>query len=231
MSKTFLKPGHPNVAVSFRDSVLPATLKKARQAGMDIAELRVDLFSSVSPAHVLKEVKKYSAVPVLATLRSKKEGGKWNAPEKARLSLYQKLIPKVQAVDIELSSHQINRKVIAAARKAKKTVVVSFHDFKKTPSLKSLNGILKQAKDLGADIVKIAAFVKKPADLQTLAEFTLSNSWQKIIVIGMGEKGSVSRVAFPCFGSLLTFAHLGEASAPGQLDLATTVKLLRKLQP
>lgn len=198
---------------------------------MDIAEIRVDLFSSPSPALALKEIKKFTRVPVLATIRSKKEGGRWKGSETARLALYQKIIPKVQAVDIELSSSKINKKVIASARKAKKSVIVSFHDFKKTPPLKSLYAILNQAKALGADMVKIAAFIQKPADLQTLAEFTLANSWQKIIVIGMGEKGSVSRVAFPCFGSLLTFAHLGEASAPGQLDLAATVKLLKKLQP
>ncbi len=230
MRKTFLKPGHPNVAVSFKDGVLPEIINKTRQEGMDIAELRVDLFSSSSPAIVLKEINKFKNVPVLATIRSRKEGGKWKGSETARLALYQKLIPKADAVDIELSSSKINRKVISAARKAKKTVILSFHDFKKTPPLKSLYGILNKAKALGADIVKIAALIKKPSDLQTLAEFTLANSWQKIIVIGMGEKGSVSRVAFPCFGSLLTFAHIGEASAPGQLDLPTTIALLKKLQ-
>lgn len=196
---------------------------------MDIAELRVDLFSSSEKEYVFKELRKFKGIPTLATIRSKKEGGQWQRTESARLALLKAVLPLVDAVDIELSSAGILKEVIQEARRLKKIAIVSYHNFKTTPTLDSLKKILKKAKAAGADVVKIAAMANSRKDMRTLAEFTLSHADQKLITLSMGKEGAISRILFPALGSLLTFAHAGHSTAPGQWDLKTTSFFIRKL--
>jgi len=219
----------PCIAVPFRDRTPPAAIRKAKREGAGIAELRIDLFSSAAPAHVLREIRKFHAFPTIATLRSRREGGSWRGGEKERLSLFRAVLPRVDAVDIELSSGTILKEVAGAAHKAKKTVIISFHDFRKTPSAPRLAAVLRQAKSRGADIVKIAAFARSADDVKRLADFTLANRSKNLIVIAMGKKGTVSRILFPALGSLVTFAHGGQRTAPGQLSCRALAGLLKQL--
>lgn len=219
----------PCIAVPFRDRTPLSAIRKAKQEGAGIAELRIDLFSSAGPEHVLREIRKFRAFPTIATLRSRREGGNWRGGETERLFLFKTVLPQVAAVDIELSSGVILKEVVAAARKAKKTVIVSFHDFKKTPSGSRLASVLAEAKSRGADIVKIAAFARNADDVKRLADFTLANRKKNLIVIAMGKKGTVSRILFPALGSLVTFAHGGRQTAPGQLRCRVLAGLLKQL--
>lgn len=219
----------PRIAVPFKDRISPAAIRKAKKRGADIAELRIDLFSRTDPAHVLRETEKFRGFPALATIRSRPEGGEWDRSEKERLALFKALLPKVGAVDIELSSHSILKEVVRAARAARRTVIVSFHDFKKTPDAGHLARILRKGKAAGADIVKIAAFARNIKDVQRLADFTATNKDKGLIVIAMGKKGMVSRILFPVLGSLVTFAHAGHSTAPGQLDCGTLAKMFKRL--
>ena len=214
------------VAVSLKDKTSITALREMRKAGVDIFELRVDRFASWNPAYVLKEIAKFTKWPVLATIRSKNEGGRWRDSEAGRLQLFRAVIPKVKMVDIELSSRSILKDVVKAAKKHKKQVIISYHDFKSTPPRAKLNRVLREAKAFGADIVKIAAMARSHKDVQTLLDFTKKNAKKKIITIAMGEKGAISRVLFPKLGSLMTYASLGRSMAPGQLDYRTTLKLL-----
>ncbi|MBI3307659.1 MAG: type I 3-dehydroquinate dehydratase [Candidatus Omnitrophica bacterium] len=217
----------PRIAVPFKDHAAGRILRQAKRAGLDIAELRIDHYSSFESRHVLKEISKFRQFPTIATIRSKREGGKWNLSEAARLELFRGVSGKVDALDIELSSKQILSKVIKLARKAKITVIVSYHNFDKTPGLKTLSRIAKKAKTAGADIVKIAALAKRQKDVQTLAKFTVENAPLNLITIAMGPHGRLSRVFFPALGSLITYAHLGKKTASGQLSYGETSGFLK----
>lgn len=221
----------PRIAAGFKDHTSPGLIKKARQMGLDIAEMRIDQYASFERGHVLKEIAKFKDFPKIATIRSRKEGGNWNLSEKERLSLFKAVLPKVHAVDIELSSTKILAPVVKAARAAGKTVIISYHNFKQTPKTAILNKTLKQAKARGADIVKIAAMARKRADVQALAVFTLDNADKNLITIAMGERGSISRISFPALGSLITYASFGGTTAPGQLSYEKTAALLKILYP
>lgn len=222
--------GTPRIAVSFTDKTPASLLKKAYKMKLDIAELRMDLFSSYDSSHILKEIKRFKKFSILATIRSKKEGGKWNLTDKARKALFEKIIPKVDAVDIELSSSSILKPVVKQAHRAKKIVIISYHHFKKTPSQKQLEKILKKARAAGADVVKIATMIQNKKDLKTLGTFLSKHALHhRLLVLGMGEKGVTSRLFFPALGSVMTFAYLDRPTAPGQLDFQTTSRLLKKL--
>ena len=220
--------GTPRIAVGFRDKVRASLIKDAQQFGLDIAELRIDQYSSFESKYVLKEISKFKCFPTIATIRSKKEGGGWNLSEQERLHLFQAIMPKIDAVDIELSAKEILPEVVKKAHAHKKLVMISSHNFDRTPNIETLDKITKEAKKKGGDIVKIATVALKRSDIQTLANFTVNNASKNLIVIAMGSAGMISRIFFPLLGSLMTYASIGEPTAPGQLDYETTFDYLRR---
>ena len=220
---------HPLITVPFADHAPPAAIRQAKKNGMDVAELRIDLYSSHKKDRVLHEIKKFKALPIIATIRSKKEGGQWSGSERERLELFKSVLPHVGAVDIELGSKSILKEVVREAHRLKKTAIISYHNFKKTPDPRFLVKILKEAKAAGADVVKIAVMARSKKDLRTMADFTASHAEERIITLSMGREGALSRILFPLLGSLMTFAHVGRPTAPGQWDLKTTVFYFKKL--
>ncbi len=217
------------IAVPFTDKVSPLAISRAKKEGMSVAELRIDLYSAHQKTYVLNEIYKFKKIPTIATIRSKKEGGSWKSSERERLELFKAVLPHVNNVDIELSSKKILKEVITEAHRLKKTVIVSCHNFQKTPSQAALEGIFKKAKAAGADIVKIAAMARSKKDMRTLAEFTLRHARAGVITLSMGKEGVLSRILFPSLGSQLTFAHVSRSTAPGQMDLKTTAYFFKKL--
>ncbi len=223
--------GTPRIVVGFNDRTSAAVLAGLKKSGLDIAELRIDQYASFKTWHVLEQIARFRYFSTIATIRSKKEGGCWTLSESARLQLFETVIPKVNAVDIELSAKEILPRIVKSAHKAKKLAVVSYHDFKQTPDARSLLKILKKAKMAGADIVKIAVMAVKKGDLQTLAAFTIAHASQNIVTIAMGPAGIASRILFPALGSLMTYACLSEPIAPGQLNYEATRQCLRIFYP
>jgi len=220
----------PRVAVPFADAPTRAEVLLLAQQGLDVAELRVDRFARVDAASVLASLDVFAGVPLLATIRSAAEGGGWKGTEADRLALFRALIPRVDAVDVEIAS-EIARDVIDAARGAGKLAIASFHDFAKTPSAEALADVVARGRALGADVVKIATAVANRSDVRSLARLLVDASDIGLIAIGMGDAGVATRVLFPALGSLLTYAHGGNATAPGQIPLVEMQQLLRRLFP
>jgi imidazolonepropionase-like amidohydrolase len=88
---------------------------------------------------------------------------------------------------------------------------------------------VRELRRAGADVVKVAAAVRGPEDVRALARVLVEPAPIGRIVIGMGEAALATRVLFPALGSLVTYAHAGRATAPGQLPLDELVALLRRL--
>ena len=217
------------IAVPFDDTPSGADVQALRARGLDVVELRVDSFASRDPAHALAELAKYEGIPTLATIRVPAEGGAWAGSEAERAKLFLALLPHVGAIDVELAAHEVLPELRAAAREAGRLVIASHHDFDGTPAPGALADLVARAQEAGADIVKIAARVRSPDDLRTLAAALLAPARLGRIVIGMGDAGLATRVLFPALGSLLTYAHVGRATAPGQLPLDELVGLLRRM--
>lgn len=221
----------PRVAIGFSDDVIEADLLDARRGGVDIAEVRIDLFRSIDPKDVIRKLELFKLLPTIATIRTKEEGGKWQGTEAQRIALFQKIIPHVDAVDVELSSLSKTASLITAAHKAGKLVVVSHHDFDRTPKAAELERIVSAAKKAGADIVKIATHVESDSDVRALASL-FTDAQRNLVVIGMGPKGLVTRLSFPALGSLMTFAMFGGVqTAPGQIPYSDMMEHLRLLYP
>ena len=220
----------PRVAVPFADTATAAELRALVLQGLDVAEARVDHFARVDADSVLARLEVFAGVPLLATIRSAAEGGGWKGNEAERLALFRELLTRVDAVDVEITS-EIAGDVLRAARDRGKLAIASFHDFAKTPGAAALADVVARGRALGADVVKIATAVAHRDDLRALARLLVEIDDVGLIAIGMGDAAVATRVLFPALGSLLTYAHAGNATAPGQIPLAEMQQLLQRLFP
>jgi len=223
--------GTPRIAVPFTDRTPPGTIQDARRHGLDVAEIRIDLFDRTDAGHVLEHVRRFRGLPTIATIRSREEGGEWRGTEKERLSLFRAVLPEVDAVDIELGSESILDEVVESAHALGKPAIVSFHDLHGTPEPGILDEVVTRSKTRGADIVKVATLTSSRRDVAVLADLLLRQAARNLIVIGMGSEGVVTRLLFPALGSLITFACLETETAPGQLPLDVMIKLMRLIYP
>lgn len=183
---------------------------------VDLLEMRVDCYNEPLNAIVayLEKVRKEIALPILGTVRENErtKGG--------RVAIFKAIMPFVDSIDIELGT-KISDEVCALA--AGKTILVSEHDFNRTPDISDLEDMVTRAKTQGADIVKIAAMANAREDVIRLLEFNRACK-EPLITIAMGSLGTVSRVIAPLFGSLFTYGYLTKPVAPGQLSVTRLVE-------
>lgn len=218
----------PLIAASFTDAYDSALIQKSVEAGLDVAELRVDLFGSSEASHILDTTSKYISIPTILTIRHEREGGNWRGSEQSRLELYQFALPTVDGIDIELSSSEIVSPLVGLAREQGRYTIGSYHNFDGTPETTALMHIAEQARALKCDCIKIATHVESPDHLKVLANFMVQQKEIDLIVIGMGSQGMLTRIFFPALGSRITFAALEKPTAPGQLSFLETFSLLRR---
>lgn len=216
----------PAIAVVLRDNDV-LTIEKQEISQADLIELRIDLFEHIENIeHIFREAKEKFNLPILATVRHPLEGGKREFNN--REEIYKKALPYSDFVDLEILSED-TLSIKQLVKEQDKILIASYHRFDLTPSIDELEDVFKNGQRLEADIVKIATMVHNSSDLETLLLFTLKHKKDNIVVIGMGEKGVPSRIINPIFGSLITYASLREASAPGQINLKDLVKIFKTL--
>ena len=121
------------------------------------------------------------------------------------------------------------KEIISHSHRHKVKVIISSHDFKKTPPKEELIRRFNMMQDSGADIVKIAVMPGSRQDVLTLIEATLEINEKyarcPIITMSMAGTGVLSRLSGEFSGSAVTFGSAVRASAPGQIP----VKELREI--
>lgn len=121
-------------------------------------------------------------------------------------------------VDIEIEAESYFRKdLIRTAKQYGRDVIISYHNFDHTPHTSRLKKIVSSCMKMGADVVKVACQVKGDADIRTL--MGLYSEGERMIIIGMGKKGLITRIVSPFAGAEFTFASPahGKETAPGQI--------------
>ena len=207
-------------------------------AGADLIEWRVDHFTGVRDdqqiRQALTEIHQILAtIPLLFTFRSHKEGGETALDDHAYFALNRLAIASglVDLIDIELFNEETQvRALVADAHAAGVKVIMSNHDFQKTPPHNEIVDRLCRMLELGADLPKIAVMPQSPQDVLTLLGATLTmkeqHATRPIITMSMGKMGGVSRVTGRLFGSAMTFGSVGQASAPGQIAVGQLRELM-----
>lgn len=215
--------------------------KKAAEKGADILEIRLDLLGIRTPeraAEVIREIKAETGLPIIVTSRSGAEGGKWDGKEEDRTGLLINLLSLKDgpdAIDIELSAGMKERnRVIKAAKDRETAVIVSSHDFLKTPPLQNMRTIIEEMFLAGADIAKLAVMPLSVGDTLNLLRITLDfkDAGKSVCTIAMGSQGKHTRVIAPFYGSVLTYASIesNASAAPGQLPVDEVKKIMEMLK-
>ncbi|WP_316274336.1 type I 3-dehydroquinate dehydratase [Bacillus halotolerans] len=238
--------GMPKIIVPLMGKTEKQILKEAEAVKLldpDIVEWRVDVFEKADDSEaVIKMISKLRESLrdklFLFTFRSHKEGGSKEMDVRSYIALLETAIrtKDIDFIDIELFSGETNvEALVSLAGENGVYVIMSNHDFQKTPAKDEIISRLRKMQELGAHIPKIAVMPKDAGDLLTLldATYTMKTKYadRPMITMSMSGTGLVSRLSGEIFGSACTFGAGEEASAPGQIpvsELRNVLEVLRK---
>ncbi len=206
-------------------TLLVGSLGRATNAGLFEASRRVDdripavelrLDALLEPPDLPGLRAAFSGRILLATLRSRGEGGRYEGPTAdAAALLAAALDAGFDLADVEYARGGGGLLGLPAER-----VVVSAHDVDGVPD--DLEELAARMEWTGARTVKVVPTARGLGDALRLLRLQASRAGGRLAAFGMGEAGLVTRALSPYFGAALSFgaALPGEATASGQLPAA-----------
>jgi 3-dehydroquinate dehydratase type I len=200
----------------------------------DLIEIRADYLGETELEPILIQRTK----PFIVTNRRKEEGGRFEGEDSERLEMLKQAMDLgADYIDVEVGSEEVLlQSLIDEQRKnrEKTELVLSYHDFRETPSSPALYDLFDRMVEIKAEIVKIVTFAQSYEDnLRILSLIPYAKKrGQEIIALCMGEKGKISRILAPMMGAVWSYASSshGRGSAPGQLTAQELRELWRQLK-
>ncbi len=198
----------------------------------DLFELRLDCLLSI--VDQLNGKMSILGSPIIITARDPREGGAHNLSLNDRRDLLLRFLPQAKYVDVELRSAGAFKSLLVSARKQNVRRILSFHNFKSTPSPRSLRAKAASAKAHGADIFKVVTRTDTPAELAHLVDFACHAVASRrrvdlpVSAMGIGKLGAISRLLLARGGSVLNYASLHQSQVEGQPPIDLLRSVLRK---
>ena len=158
--------------VSVAESTPASAIKSLERAlqKSDYVEMRLDFLRPSEVPKTLERAKKHLKKCV-CTLRPKNEGGRFSGTEKERISIL-KLVAEYNPylVDVEFNTLEKNKSLLNYLRKTNTPILVSWHDFKKTPPTPALLAKLQKMRRHGkfVKIVTTANSIRDTASVLSL---------------------------------------------------------------
>jgi 3-dehydroquinate dehydratase-1 len=205
----------------------PYKIKKTLKIALkksDYAEVRFDFLKSEQVPEAIEMIKK-DLKKIVCTLRPKTEGGKFSGKEKERVAIL-KLIAEYNPflLDVEFNTLKRNSSFRRYLKSTKTNLLVSWHDFKKTPSSIELKKKMNQMSKFSSN-VKIVCTAKSIDDSNRMLELYSKKGKNSLISFAMGDFGRISRILCLYLGSPYTYVSLGKAIAPGQFSVDEVKKI------
>lgn len=191
----------------------------------DYVEIRFDFLKTDEIPKTL-EIIKNDLKRVVCTLRPKSEGGKFEGGEKERISIL-KLIAEYNPflLDVEFNTIKENKELAKYLKSTKTKLLISWHDFKKTPKFSELKNMMSQMTKFSHN-VKIVTTAKSVDDSTRTLQLYSKNGKNNLIAFAMGDNGRISRILCLYLGSPYTYVSLGKPIAPGQLSIDEVKKII-----
>jgi len=194
-----------------------AELRTRRDAviGADLVELRLDLVRDPDVAGALAGRR----VPVVVTCRPVWEGGRFDGSEEERRRiLVDALALGAEYVDVEWRA-PFAADVLTETGGTR--LVLSTHDFERVPP--DLRARAQAMQATGAEVVKVAGKANGLADCVPLLDLCgREDGPGRMVVLGLGDYGAVTRILAARFGSAWTYAgsirEIGQLSAESLLE-------------
>ena len=219
-------------------------VQKAVQAEVDLIELRPDMWmkcSNIYETEYIPTIVKFveevhsriAEIPMLFTWRTLAEGGETPISSENYGHLLQAVVDQdlVQAIDVELFAYtDAIGHIIKQAYQQGIQTVMSYHNFHKTLEIDTLHLYAEQMISAGASVIKFALMPTTSDDVLSVLQFTkeLTRKYPQLprITMSMGQLGQMTRTCGNVFGNCVTFGTLGQASAPGQVEVAVLKQLV-----
>ena len=196
--------------------------ESARDNGADILECRLDLMEGDPVSH-LKQCRELVSLPVIGTLRSAHEGGRYFGSAQEWFEKVKTILSFVDYVDVEQRFA-----VHAASIKATGKTIIASHHTHQMLSLSELFGLERELRVYG-DIPKIIVTPSNEEDVMNLLAFTLAAK-TPICTGVMGSTFQWARAMLPFFGSEFVYCHAGSATAVGQYSVEEFTELMKRLK-
>jgi len=192
----------------------------------DLAEIWLDRIKDLD----IKKLLINSPLPIICVCKKPSEKGSFKGSYSEMADILLEAVKNdAEYVDIPFNMPKnLSNKIFQYCQRSKvkgqkSQVIISFHDFRKTPPFDKMFKIVREMKKRGADIVKIAVMAKSFEDTFSVIFLARQLQAEKIphILIAMGKKGILSRVITPFLGGTIMFAPLEAklTSASGQLTV------------
>jgi len=208
--------------------VTPDKIKQSLKIAVrksDFIEVRFDFLKVEQIPEALELIKK-DLNRIVCTLRPKTEGGKFSGSEKERIAIL-KLIAEYNPflLDVEFNTLKKNSQLTRYLKSTKTKLLVSWHDFKRTPKTEELKKKISQMSKLSNN-VKIVSTANSTNDAIRMLELYNKKGKNNLISFAMGDIGKISRVLCLYLGSPYTYVSLGKAVAPGQFSVDEIKKII-----
>ena len=196
---------------------LKQTITKALKKS-DYAEIRFDFLNPNVVPEALHLIRK-DLRKCVCTLRPIHEGGKFSDSEKNRISII-KLIAEYDPflLDIEYDTIRKNENLQRYLKNTDTSLLVSWHNFKQTPTVTILKKKILEMKKFSNNI-KIVTMARSVNDGSRILTLYNNSKNVKLIAFSMGNFGKMSRLLCLLLGSPYTYVSFGKPIAPGQFSL------------
>lgn len=179
----------------------------------DMAEIRLDLCNLNS-----YQIKKVFSIHknLLATFRKNIN----NTEHQRFVSLKNAILSGAKWIDIDYRTEtkQFIEKFITIAKDQKVNIILSYHDFEKTPSEDFIHKIYTKIKNLSPTLIKLVFYSNSDNDNEIV--LNLYSKYKDILAFNMGEKGKRTRIECIRRGAPFTFVKSEmEQTAEGQMTL------------
>jgi 3-dehydroquinate dehydratase I len=211
---------------SLRDKI-----NRAFSFGANYIEIRFD-FLDLSDMEESLKIAENIREKAIFTLRTPAEGGKFKANNNDRIEWLKKLaMAKPMLLDIEYSTIQSNDALANYCKTQKIPVLLSWHDFEKTPPKDQLRYILEKMR-VYSNHIKMVTTAINIVDALRILDLYENAAESNLIAFSMGEAGIISRIMCTIIGrSPFTYAALEESIAPGQLTVVQMREIYDKISP
>lgn len=204
------------IVVSIAEKETAKLMEKAalaKKEGAEAIEARLDFLEKHDG---IEEALKRIELPVIATCRPEREGGKFGGSEYERIELLKRAAASAEFVDVEYdTAPRMRRELRKAAAENGAVVIISKH-YEEMPSESELDKTYANGKKWG-DLVKIVPKTKNKEENRRLMKF-LSGK-KDAIIFAAGENGRQTRIEAESHGSTFTYCCLGEPVAEGQMQV------------
>lgn len=220
---------YPLLVASLDGDDLPFLLEEAKIQRADIVELRMDLWSGFFREDMHQKLARFKekiGIPMLVSFRGGHPFPSWWQP------LHWRALASASLIDVEWNPKYPWKEIRAQVKAMNLGLIISHHEYEKTPAVPKLMKIVRAARAKGADLVKIATKAADEEDIRTLMTISETFSPKALgTVMGMGVWGGLSRYMAPVFGSSLVYGFIGAATAIGQAPYKELFERMRAMSP